>query len=168
MNASTKRRSKKYRPRPVDPDGGLSRIALCVARGINAAPLTGAQLTDLGAAYWLSFEQLRTGEATEEVWSCVVCALNIGLALAEQGIGDEFEQTLIAALEGAFRAKVRSARTGNFRLDGEAMRAIGEALHVHDAQMEIATRVEVTAAMRLVHDRIEQGNVYQAEQLQQG
>ena len=160
---TAKRRTKKYRPRPVDPDGGLSRIALCVARGINAAPLTGAQLTDLGAAYWLSFEQLRTGEATEEVWSCVVCALNIGMALAEAGIGDEYEQTLIVALDGAFRAKVRSATSGNFRLDGEALGAIDDALHVHDAQMEIATRDEVTAAMRLVHARIEEGNVYQAE-----
>jgi hypothetical protein len=159
----TRARHKKYRPRPVDPDGGLSRIALCVARGIQAAPLTPSQLTDLGAAYWLSFEQLRTGDATEEAWSCVVCALNIGLALAEKGIGDEFEQTLVDALDGAFRAKVRSAKAGTFRLDGEAMRAIDEALHVHDAQMELATRDEVTAAMRLVHQRVVDGDVYQLE-----
>jgi len=49
-----KPRNKKYRPRPVAQAG---------------APLAGDQLADLSLVYWLSLEQLRTGDAAEEAWS---------------------------------------------------------------------------------------------------
>lgn len=155
-----KRREKKYRPRPVAQAGGLTAIARCIARGQDAAPLAGDQLSDLGLAYWLSLEQLRTGAATEEAWSCVVTALNIAMAMAEAEIGAEHEQAIIRALDGAFRAKVRSAKSRNFRLDGDAMRDIEAALEVHDAQMQVATRAETVAALQLVRQRVDEGHVY--------
>lgn len=155
-----KPRNKKYRPRPVSNGGGLTVIAKCHARGQDAMPLTGGQLQDLGLAYWLSLEQLRTGDANEEAWSCVVTALNIGLALVETDVGAEHEPAFNLALEGAFRAKTRSATSDNFRLDGDAMRDIEAALTIHDSQMEVATRAEVTAAMNLVRRRVDEGNVY--------
>lgn len=155
-----KKRDKKYRPRPVSNGGGLVVIAKCHARGQGAVPLTGDQLQDLGLAYWLSLEQLRTGDANEEAWSCVVTAPNIGLALVETDIGAEHAKAFNQALEGAFRAKTRSATSKNFRLDGDAMRDIEAALSIHDQQMEVATRAEVTAAMCLVRRRVGEGNVY--------
>jgi hypothetical protein len=155
-----KQRNKKYRPRPVSLGGGLSVVAKCYARGQDAAPLNDGQLQDLGLAYWLSLEQLRAGEATEEAWSVVVTALNIGLALVETGVGAEHEQTFNDALAGAFRAKTRSERTKNFRLDGDAMRDITAALTIHDAQMEAASRAEVVVAMNLVRRRVDEGHVY--------
>lgn len=154
------KRTKKYCPKPIANDGGLIVFGKCYARGENAAPLRADQLTDLGSAYWLSLENLRKHDANEESWSCVVCALNIGMALAESGIGGEYEKDIVKALDGAFRAKIRSANSGTFRLDGEAIQDIEHALHVHDAQMELASRSEVTAAMRLVAGRIKEGNVY--------
>jgi hypothetical protein len=158
--AKSSRPRKPYRPRATANVGGLFAVARIHARAENRAPLDGDQLTDLGAAYWLSFDNLRKFDANEESWSCVVCALNIGMALAETGIGAEYEADIVKALDGAFRAKVRSARTGNFRLDGEALQAIEHALDVHDSQMELATRKEVTAAMELVRRRIDEDNVY--------
>ena len=155
-----KKRSKKYRPRPVSLGGGLTVVARCYARGQDAAPLNGGQLQDLGLASWLNLEQLRTGDATEEAWSVVVTALNIGVALAEGDIGAEHQKAFNLALAGAFRAKTRSARTGNFRLDGDAMRDIETALTIHDRQMEIASRAEVVAAMNLVRQRVDEGHVY--------
>jgi len=155
-----KRRDKKYRRRPVDPAGALGVIAKCYARGQDAAPLTGDQQADLGLAYWLSLEQLRTGDATEEAWSCVVTALNIGLALTECDIGAEHEDAFKSALDGAFRAKVRSAKSGNFRLDGDAMRDIEAALTIHDEQMRVATRAETVAALHLVRRRVDEGSVF--------
>lgn len=155
-----KPRNKKYRPRPVAQAGDLIAIDRCIARGQSAAPLAADQLADLGLAYWLSLEQLRTGDATEEAWSCVVAALNIAMALAETDIGAEHEQAIVRALDGAFRAKVRSAKTGNFRLDGDAMRDIEAALTIHDGQMELATQGETVAALQLVRRRIDEGNVY--------
>lgn len=156
-----KARTKKYRPKPASTGGGLTVLAKVYERGEELVPLTGGQLTDLGVAYWLSLEQLRTGDANEEAWSCVACALNIGLVLCELEIGDQYQAEFRAALDGAFRAKVRSAKTGNFRLDGDALREITGALCIHDEQMALATRKEVTAAMRTVHARISEGIIYQ-------
>jgi hypothetical protein len=155
-----KPRNKKYRPRPVAQHGGLVAIAMCHARGENASVLQADQVTDLGVAYWLSFENLRTGDANEESWSCIACALNVALVLAEKGIGAEYEGALVKALDGAFRAKTRSARAGNFRLDGEALRDIETALQIHDQQMTLAKRWEVTAAMQTIYKRLAEGNVY--------
>lgn len=154
------RAKKKYTPRPVARDGGLLAIARCHARGEESAPLRGDQVTDIGYAYRTSLENLRSGPASEEAWSSVACALNIGLVLSEIGIGPEYELEFVTALDGAFRAKARSARTGNFRLDDDAMRDIGNAFETHDLQLELATRAEITEAMRTVRRRIDTGNVY--------
>ena len=158
--SKSKKPRKQYRPRPVAQHGGLVAIAMCHARGENASTLTSDQTTDLGVAYWLSFENLRAGDANEESWSCVACALNVALVLCEKGIGAEFEQQLVKALDGAFRAKVRSEKSGNFRLDGDALRDIETALQIHDQQMAIAKRWEVTAAMNTIYKRLAEGNVY--------
>lgn len=160
MTKPKKPRNKKYTPKPVARHGGLVAIAMCHARGENASTLNDSQTTDLGLAYWLSFENLRSGDANEESWSCIACALNIGMVLCEQGIGAEHDQLIVRALDGTFRAKIRSKKSGNFRLDGEALRDIEEALQVHDQQMAIAKRWEVTRALNTVRAREAVGNVY--------
>lgn len=160
MTKPKKPRNKKYVPKPAAAHGGLVAIAMCHARGENASTLKDDQLTDIGVAYWLSFENLRTGDANEESWSCIACALNVALVLCEKGIGAEYEQQLVTALDGTFRAKIRSAKTGNFRLDGEALRDIETALQIHDQQMAIAKRWEVTTAMQTIYARLKSGNVY--------
>lgn len=162
---SKKKRDKKYQPRPRSENhqfGGLVAIGAAYARGENAAPLREDQTADLGVAYWLAFENLRVGSASEESWSIVSCALNVALVLAERGIGPEHEADLVLALDGAFRAKMRSETSSTFRLDGDALRDIEHALQVHDAQMQIATRAEVSQAMEAIYKRMEAGNVYQA------
>jgi Holliday junction resolvase len=161
MSKPKKARNKKYVPRLIAQHGGLVAIAMCHARGENASVLKPDQITDLGVAYWLSLENLRTGDANEESWSCVACALNVALVLCEKGIGAEYEKQLVTALDGAFRAKIRSAKSGNFRLDGEALRDIETALQIHDQQMSLAKRWEVTAAMQTIYKRLKDGNVYQ-------
>lgn len=161
----TKRRTKKYQgKKPVSQHGGLIAIARVYAAREDAVPLCDDQVTDVGVSNWSSLENLRTGDADEESWSCVVCALNIGLVLCEMKIANEdYEELFVAALDGAFRAKILSWRTGgNFRLDGDAMRDIEAALSAHDAQMLFFTRAEVTQAISEMHGRMARGNVYQA------
>lgn len=158
-----KKRDKKYRPKQAHPAGGLVALAQIGARGEASSLLRADQQTDLGAAYWLSLDNLAFGAADEEHWSCVVCALNIGMALSETVVGHEHEQDFVKALDGLFRAKVRSKRVGNFRLDGEAMRDVKYGLEIHDAQVKLVTKAELVAAMQLVWQRIDEGNIYQDE-----
>lgn len=155
------KRTKKYRPKPVTQFGGFVALDRIGARGEAASCLRDDQQTDLGVAYWLSLENLARGSADEDHWSCVVCALNIGMALAETVVGEEYEQDFVKALDGLFRAKIRSKKSGNFRLDGEGLRDVKFALECHDAQMKLVSKRELVAAMALVRKRIDEGNVYQ-------
>ena len=111
----------------------------------------------------MSLQALLTGEATEEAWSCVVCSVNVAMALSEIGIADNCTDEFAAALEGLFRAKVRSVKSGSFRLDGDAIQDVKLALSLHDQQMLVAERRQVVAALRTVRDRVEAGNVYTVE-----
>jgi len=92
----------------------------------------------------------------------VVCSLNVALALSERGIGAEYQPYMIKALDGAFRAKVRAAGGKAWRYDGEAISAIREALEIHDEQIKLATREQLRNALREVHRRTADGNVYEA------
>lgn len=155
-----KTRNKKYRPKPVHMAGGLVALAHVGARGEAAACLRPDQQTDLGAAYWLSIDNLACGSADEEHWSCVVCATNIGMALSETVLGAEYEEDFVRALDGLFRAKIRSKTSGNFRLDGEALRDVKYCLSIHDEQIKQVSKRELVTAMELVRARINDGNVY--------
>lgn len=154
------KRTKKYRPKPVHQAGGLMALAQIGARGEAASCLRDDQQTDICTAQWLALENLARGEALEEHWCFIVSALNTGMALSETVIGEEYEQDFVKALDGLFRAKIRSKRTGNFRLDGEALRDVKAALATHDAQMKHVTKREFCDAMALVQKRIAEGNVY--------
>jgi len=158
-----KRRDKKYVPKPALPGGGLHALVRLQIRHEDNSPLTKEQLGDLGLAYHLSLDGLLYGEADEENWSCVVCSINIATALAEMGIGENCEDDFVRALDGLFRAKIRSKRTGSFRLDGDAIQDVKAALALHDQQMQVATKYAVMEALRTVQLRVKEGNVYTME-----
>ncbi len=139
----------------------MGALVKAMLRTEDGQMLTDEQLTDLAAAYWLALDAMVRGDSGEEEWSVVTCALNIALVLAEQGVGAEHEQQFIAALDGAFRAKVRAAHKGAWRLDGEALQAIRTALHRHDQQVAEVNRGQLRAAMTEVHRRIDSGLVYE-------
>lgn len=161
MPASRKVRTKRYRPRSAAPESSLGALWNAIARSEDAQPLNDDQLTDLAAAYWLALDAMVRGSSSEDEWSVVTCALNVALILAEHGVGADYEADIIAALDGAFRAKVRAEQKGAWRFDGEALRSIRTALHVHDQQVAAATRAQLRAAMIEVHRRIDQGLVYE-------
>ncbi len=132
-----------------------------IVRTEDQQPLAGGQVTDLAAAYWLALDAMARGTSGEEEWSVVTCALNVALVLAEQGVGTEYEPDFIAALDGAFSAKVRAQHKGIWRFDGDALLAIRAALGLHDQQIAVASKAQLRAALIEVHVRIERGVVYE-------
>ncbi len=162
MPTSRNTRRKRYRPRMTSPVAGLGTLLTASARIEDAHPISDDQVTDLAAAYWLALDAMVRGTSGEEEWSVVTCALNIALVLAEQGIGVEYERDFVAALDGAFRAKIRADEKGSWRFDGDALQAIRAALALHDQQIVAATKAQLRAAMTEVRRRIDDGCVYQA------
>lgn len=161
--AGNKKRTKRYRPKPVSQIGGMGAIAAHMEAAEMFDPMSGDQTTDLGVAYRMAFEQMLTGDACEEHWSTVVCSLNIAMVLAERGLGDEYLPRINDALEGAFRAKLRASRTGGtWRFDGEAIQAIKFAFEVHEEQLRLAAKHEVIGALHEVRRRVDIGHVIEA------
>lgn len=158
-----KKPRKKYRPKPVLPGGGLVALAKLHHRAEDRIPLHNEQQRDLSYHHWAALENLRSGPGDYESWECIVSALNIGMALCEGGIGPECINEMIEAQEAAIRAKVRANRHGAHRLDGDGMRIITEALRTHDAQLEVAQRQEVVTAIRLIKQRLDEGQVFTIE-----
>ena len=158
-----KKPRKPYKPKQVHPGGGLVALAKLHHRAEDRVPLHDSQQRDLSYHHWAALENLRSGAGDYESWECIVSALNIGMALCEGGIGPECIDEMVSAQEAAIRAKVRADRHGAHRLDGEGLRIITEALRTHDAQLELAQRKEVIAAIQLVRQRVAEGNVFKIE-----
>lgn len=162
-----KRRDKPYRPKNKLPGGGLHALLRiedrAIARAHNTSLYRPEDLTELRAGYWIAFANLKTGHATEDAWGHVCFSLNLALVLCEMGFGKEWVETVVSALDGIFAAKQRGDKSGNYGLNGPAIQAIANALEVHDAQMEMATRGETAEAYSTVQKRIAAGNVYQAQ-----
>lgn len=148
-----KPRRKAYQPKPVMWLGEILATR-------STMDLQDDNKTDLGAGYWLAFTNLKAGSASEESWSTVVCAVNVGMVLCERVFDKQYEAEFVQALDGLFRAKQRGDVSGAFRLDGDALRAVELALQVHDQQLEQTQRREMIAALREVHRRVDAGSVY--------
>lgn len=87
----------------------------------------------------------------------------MGLVLAEKVFGGQGEQEMVAALDGLFKAKLCGDKAGVYRLDGEGIHAVREALEWHDQQLQLAHRREIVDAIATVRQRVAAGNVYSVE-----
>lgn len=149
MPRSTKPRKKH------DPRRALSMAQRLANRSIERQPLRDSQTRDLGIAYRVAFDLLRSGRGTEESWSTLACALDMADVFAGCGIGPEHEALIGDALDGMARAKERSKRTGRWVLDGDALNDVRNALMVYDAQIEAATVGDMREAIAEVERRID-------------
>jgi hypothetical protein len=152
MGRSTKPR-KAYRPRAVSRTAGLDVIERRTPMDIN-------QTTDLGIAYHVALDEMIHGRGTEEHWSTVVCALNIGLVLAEQGFAAHRIEIIKAALDGMVRARDRARVCGRWGFDGDALIDVKIGIEAHDGQMAIVQKATIIAALAEVHRRIDAGTVF--------
>lgn len=151
---------KRYRPKPISTIGGIGAIDRRHKIESMRIPIDGEQLTDLGVAYRMAYQQMTDGHATEENWCTVVTSLNIALVLAERCFDGQYAAEINKALEGAFRARVRALKCGSWGLDGQAMQDIKKVFDIHEAQMEMVTKLEIIGALDEVKKRIVTGNVY--------
>lgn len=166
-HGAKKKRNKPHRthaPRPVE--GGLS---ILLSRATQAARIEGVlssryceeQLNELAGAYWMAFDQLKMGAATEQDWATTAVTLNKAMLLCETGFGEEHIGAMRAALDGMFLAQLRGNKTGTYRLDGAGIRAVSEALDIHDEQMKLVTFRDIRRVEEMFEMRQAAGNVYQ-------
>lgn len=145
-----KKRTKKYQPRFVSTNplsdffGGLS--------GDHAEHFQRLALRNHTAL--LLLEQ---GKGGKEQWDLIVGAINIANVMCEQGIGDEFRATTIAARDALLEVGKRALKTGRFLFKGDELKAVRAALECHDAQLENVRAIDVERASDEVIRRIRHG-----------
>ena len=150
-----RKRGKKFTTRR-DPSALMRAL-------VGVKPLEQDQQTDLGIAYRMALQSLRTGGGQEADAHTLACTLNIALVLAERGYGADWVERVKTAQVGLVRCMERGQRTGRWGLDGEAMTAMSDALSLHDEQIALATQREIREAIAEVHRRVTVGEVFETE-----
>lgn len=153
--------SKSRKPRrSYDPGRWLRQVMQVQQRRHDAAPIGTGQAIDIGIACNLSLERMRQG-GDEPSWHTLAQALNLSLVLCEQGIGPEYEASIIAGQEALVRIQARRAKTGSWAMDAEARQAIERSIDVHEAHLASCTQGEIRRAIGIVNRRIAAGQVFE-------
>lgn len=171
MSRNKKPRAKAYRMKPVNDCSGFVLLARKSIEAEVAAemlatfdkPLNDEQQRDIAIVFGSAITRMAGGKGTEETLHNIIFMCNVSLIMCEQDIGAQYEQDLIEALNGSFRAKLRGEKTGRWGFDGPALVAIRRAYDVHTAQVEIAERRDFKRALDEVTRRINAGDVYREE-----
>lgn len=148
----------------VNPIGGLAVISNIYVQAEENTTLDPAQISDIGCAHWLAFDNMTKGASpTADDWGMVAGSMNTALMLAEDGYGYEHQDIFVRAQEGITRAWIRGSKTGRWRFDGEAITDVTTALELHDQQVALVTKADIKAALQKVTERMENGHVFQIE-----
>lgn len=123
-------------------------------------PLLDEQIRDITFTFHGPLTAMLYGAGTEEAWENIAFSLNLTMALAEAGFGEQYLPRINEALAGVFAAQGRAARTGKWGFDGSTVQAVRDAFEVHAAQLEQASKNEVLAALATLRSSIAEGNVY--------
>ena len=130
-----------------------------IARLLRNTTLAADQQRDIGIAYHASLSAMANGHGTEQAWCTLACAVNLTLILSENGYCAGAIPTIKLAQDGLMRARLRAANLGKWGLDGDALQALRSAVLIHDEQISLATRLQVSEALREVHKRVEEDQV---------
>ena len=125
----------------------------------RATPLSESQATSISVLHWICFRAItENGDATESNWTNLAQAINMGLLLAEKGIGDEHMNIVKDAQDAMMRARRRGLEHGRWMFDGDGIKAVEQALLLHDEQVRVATKGELVECLATLRKRIEDGN----------
>lgn len=148
------RKRSSYRPGRVDP--------MAAARAITAVrPMSNDKQLDLALSYRTAFEALRTGGACENDLHTLAAAVNIGLILCENGVGEDYIDVAKDAQQAMMRVLGRAQATGRFGLDGPAIGELALFCDLHDQQLQIATQGLVSAVVAEVRRRVVAGQTFE-------
>lgn len=147
-----------------NPTGGLWVLQQQYARNVQASPLSDEELFKTRMYGRQAFEALLSNAApTADDWANVTNSVNTALLLAEDGYGVEHQDVFIRGQEALVRAYIRNQNSGKWRLDGEGIQSVRDALYLHDQQCELVSNGDYNKALQAVKARTEEGNVFEIE-----
>lgn len=131
-----------------------------VFRAFGGAPMTPGQQTDLALAARIAFDSVRKGQCTEADRDTLACMVNVAMVLAERHCSQAELDAALAAQEAMLRADGRAQQGMRWMFDGTGLAAFTRILDVHEQQVALLGRAEVTAAVLEVGERRARGQVH--------
>lgn len=126
----------------------------------KSIPLASDQQRDIGIAYHASLQAILRGHGNEQAWSTLACSLNIAMTLCEKGFCAGSLEMIKHAQTSMMTCKARAERFDKYAFTGDEARMVMAACTIHDEQISRATRAQITAALKEVHRRIENGDIH--------
>jgi hypothetical protein len=148
------RKRSKYRPKPM-----LANPVAYVMEGFSPVTSYTNYLLDVRIKNHGAMTALTQGRATRADMDILVASLNIVEALYRRGFGADYKDVVHGGLEALRSVGARGAPTNKFILRADEMRALNEAMELHDAQLEIITVRDMEVAVKDVRNEFLQGRM---------
>lgn len=141
-----KPRNKPYRPK------GTCTNPLAIFGGMGDTHH--GRLREIQTVTHLAMVDLAQGRGTRAQWNRIAGAINMANVMCEQGIGDEFRATTIAARAALLALGKRAVKNDDrFVCTGPELTAINEGLACLDVQMENVRAIDVDRVADMVIHR---------------
>lgn len=123
-------------------------------------PLPEDQQRDIGIAYRASLQAMLRGHGTEQTWSTLAVSLNIALMLCQQGFHAGKIAVIRRAQEAMITCRNRADVHNRYGFTGDEARAVMTACNIHDEQTAMASKDQISTAIREVHRMVQNGEVF--------
>ena len=134
-----KKQMQRYRPMPYNP----------------MFSATDEMRVNLSVPAHVSLDKFKRGVAEEQDWHCIAASLNVGAVLSRQE-SKEVQDVMSDALTAMLSSKARCTNTQRWILTGDEIKNIGAGVSLYSDLIDVARRVEVTKAIKIVNEEVAQ------------
>jgi hypothetical protein len=146
-------KNKPKRTKSYDATRWLRNTVEKHERRMDAQPLEQDRATTIAIGHHMSFELLLSAQ-DDSAWYVVAGQLSLARHLAVAGVGEEFVPEIHAAMGAMMDARKSFDSGSGLLLTDSGRQAVAVALEIHDQQVNLANRAELSAAAKAVIDEI--------------
>ena len=143
------RKKSRYKPKGVRLDN-----LTYITAGFKPVAELGDISTDLRLKNHMAMTMLTQGKASKDDLNTIIASLNMMESMWRLGFGTEYKDVVNAGMRAMRAVGARGIESGRFILTSDEMRALNEAMELHDAQLDVVTVRDMERAMDIVHDEI--------------
>ncbi len=142
-----KKRTKKYRPKPVN----LNTIDRVISGFVKVG---GEHLQTLQIKNHAALANMTAGRGTKKDFDLLAGAINMAVVMSELGTGEQYAKIIMSGQDALHSCGKRFIKHGKFAFTGDELRAINDVMEIHDAQLAASRAFDVEAAYNEIHRRL--------------
>jgi hypothetical protein len=142
-----KPRNKKYVPKPVN----LNTIDRVISGFVK---IGGSHLQTLLIKNHAALANMTAGRGTKNDFDLLAGAINMAVVMSELGTGEQYAKIIMSGQDALHSCGKRFIKHGKFAFTGDELRAINDAMEIHDSQLAASRAFDVEAAYNEIHRRL--------------